>query len=419
MPAGTEHMALNGAFVATVNATGPVKTPLVTGALRLDDATIGDGFHPPVTGINVRAALDRDRLTLEVAEGHWQGAHAAIAGTVPARFLKVPGASPGGSASLTGHVDDVTIKVLEPFVSSDALKATDFNVRVEYTVGAQEPTVESAVADVRVVDASLSSKEGGITQECSRAPGAEQRRRNVGPVDARRQPARRSRHARGILTTLTGTPSVDGKIDGQFDLRTLALVLGSSRPSGKANLSAAIKGPLATPNIEGFVTLESAELLIRDPRLLFADIHGTVRFSGGQIDRGEVHGRAERRLARGVGFDAAARPRHSGRQHRHQGQRRALRCAARIPQHGGRQPDADRTAAGLTVHARRHGHDRRGRVPRVAHRHRRAGLALPAQGARLRRGPASWRRALVRSRSTSRCSRTTRLPSTRVTAACR
>ena len=55
MPAGTEHMALNGAFVATVNATGPVKTPLVTGALRLDDATIGDGFHPPVTGINVRA----------------------------------------------------------------------------------------------------------------------------------------------------------------------------------------------------------------------------------------------------------------------------------------------------------------------------------------------------------------------------
>jgi len=60
----------------------------------------------------VRASLDRDLLKLEVAEGHWQGAHAAVAGTVPARFLKVPGASEGGKASLTGHVDDVTIKVL-------------------------------------------------------------------------------------------------------------------------------------------------------------------------------------------------------------------------------------------------------------------------------------------------------------------
>src|SRR5205814_3371831 len=103
MPAATEHMALNGGFVATVNATGPVKTPVVTGALRLNDATVGDGVHPPVTGIRVRAALDRDRLTLEVAEGHWQGAHAANAGTVPARFLNIPGATPGGSASLTGH----------------------------------------------------------------------------------------------------------------------------------------------------------------------------------------------------------------------------------------------------------------------------------------------------------------------------
>ena len=91
--------------------------------------------------------------------------HAAIAGTVPARFLNIPGATPGGSASLTGHVDDVTIKVLEPFASAEALKATDFNVRVEYTVNAQEPTVESATADVKVVDVSISSREAGITQK--------------------------------------------------------------------------------------------------------------------------------------------------------------------------------------------------------------------------------------------------------------
>jgi outer membrane protein assembly factor BamA/autotransporter translocation and assembly factor TamB len=282
MPAGTEHMALNGAFVATINAAGSVKAPVVTGALRLDDATVGDGLHPPVTGINVRAALDRDRLTLEVAEGHWQGAHAAIAGTVPARFFKVPGASPGGSASLTGHVDDVTIKVLEPFVSGDALKATDFNVKVEYTVAAQEPTVASAVADVRVVDASISSREVGITQK---SPGHLVLRNGVATLDPW---TLAGNQLGGNVTlagsmTLSGTPTIDGRIDGQFDLRSLALVLGSSRPSGKANLSAAIKGPLATPNIDGFVTLENAELLIRDPRLLFADIHGTVRFSGDQM----------------------------------------------------------------------------------------------------------------------------------------
>lgn len=289
MPAGTEQMVLNGAFVATLNATGPVKSPVVTGALRMDEATVGDGVRPPVTGIKVRAALDRDRLTLEVAEGHWQGAHAAIAGTVPARFLKIPGASPGGSASLTGHVDDVTIKVLEPFVSNGALKATDFNVRVEYTLTAQEPTIESAAADVRVVDVSLSSGDAGITQQ---SPGHLVVKNGVATLE----PWTLVGNQLGGHVTLAGsvtldkTPTVDAGIDGQFDLRSLALVLGSYRPAGKATLAASVKGPLATPNIEGFVTLHNGELLIRDPRLLFADVQGTIRFAGDEMTVEQLSG---------------------------------------------------------------------------------------------------------------------------------
>jgi outer membrane protein insertion porin family len=289
MPSGTDQMVLNGAFIATLNATGPVATPVVTGALRLDEATVGDGVRPPVTGIKVRAALDRDRLTLEVAEGHWQGAHAAVAGTVPARFLKIPGASPGGGASLTGHVDDVTIKVLEPFVSAEALKATDFNVRIEYTVAAVEPSVESAVADFKVVDVSLSSREVGITQQ---SPGHLVVKNGVAKLD----PWTLVGNQLGGHVTLAGsltldkTSTIDAGIDGQFDLRSLALVLGSYRPAGKATLVASVKGPLATPNIEGFATLQGAELLIRDPRLLFSEVHGTVRFSGGQMTVEEFTG---------------------------------------------------------------------------------------------------------------------------------
>ena len=81
--------------------------------------------------------------------------------------------------------------------------------------------------------------------------------------------------------TLTGTPSVDAKVDGKVDLRSLSLLLSTYRPSGEATLSASVTGPLATPNVTGFVQLQNGELLIRDPRLLFTDVHGTVRFAEG------------------------------------------------------------------------------------------------------------------------------------------
>jgi outer membrane protein assembly factor BamA/autotransporter translocation and assembly factor TamB len=288
MPDGTKNMVLNGAFSASANATGSVESPVITGDLNLDGATVGDGVKPPVTGIKVRASLDRSQLALQVAEGHWQGAHAAIAGTVPSRFLKLPGATPGGHASLTGHVDDVTIKVLEPFISTEALRATDFNVRIEYSIAAKEPTVEAATAEVRVVDATIGSREMTLKQE---APARLTLRNGVATLDPWTVVGTLKSHLtlEGHVT-LTGTPSVDAKANGDINLRSLALVIGSLRPGGNATISASVTGPLSAPSVQGDVTIGAGELLVRDPRLIFSDITGTIRFSGDQMTVENVTG---------------------------------------------------------------------------------------------------------------------------------
>ena len=59
----------------------------------------------------------------------------------------------------------MTIKVLEPLVSADALGATDFNIRVEYSLEATAPTLEAVTAEARVTDAVIRSRDLSLEQQ--------------------------------------------------------------------------------------------------------------------------------------------------------------------------------------------------------------------------------------------------------------
>src|SRR4029453_19248654 len=119
-----ERAVVEGPLDVTVTAAGTPDRPTVVGSLAVDAATLSDGVNPPLTNVWLRTVLDRSIVRIDLAELQWQGAHSAISGSIPAWFLGVPAAPREGSAAVRGHLDDGTIRVLEPFVSADALGAT-------------------------------------------------------------------------------------------------------------------------------------------------------------------------------------------------------------------------------------------------------------------------------------------------------
>ena len=238
-----DRAVIEGPLDVTVTASGTPDRPSVVGSLAVDAATVGDGVQPSLTNVWVRTVLDHDVVRIDLAELQWQGAHTAISGSIPAWFFGVPGASQGGRAALRGHLDDVTIKVLEPLVSADALGATDFNIRVEYLVEATAPAFEAITADARVTDAVIRSRDLSLEQQ---GVGHLTLRKGIATLDPWTVAAKATTSTQvtvGGSATLIGTPSVDAKVDGRLDLRTLSLLFGTVPAGGHGRRECARQWP--------------------------------------------------------------------------------------------------------------------------------------------------------------------------------
>jgi outer membrane protein assembly factor BamA len=287
---GYDTLVMSGPISAVLRASGALDLPTIAGDVQITDAELGDGVHPSATGVTVSAALDRETLTLQLAEAHWQGAHIAVDGTVPSRFLYVRGATPGGAASLKGHIDNVTIRALAPLVEADELQATDFNLNADYTITAREPTLDALEAELHITRAELKSRELGIAQQTPAHFTLKNRLLTLDPWTIGAPWSTSTRVTLSGAVRLTDAPTVDAKVEGGLDLRALGLVFGTSRPSGTAAIKATIAGPLQSPDIAGTFAVRDGQLIVRNPRLIFDGVQGMIRFTGNQIALENVHG---------------------------------------------------------------------------------------------------------------------------------
>lgn len=291
LPDALRRAQISGAIAVRAEASGPADRPSLTGTLTLSEGLFGDGEHPPLQDIALGVELADDTLHIRQGEAHWQGAHLEVTGTVPAWFARLPGASRDvPPASLSGHIDDVTLKVLEPFVPAEALQATSFESHVEFTATATEPSLGGVTAEVLLQRAVLKSRELGLAQ---------------------RRPAR-LRLAQGVVTlepwtigapwsvatvvTLQGAVRLpDGErpgdlnveADGHLDLRAAGLLFGTYRPDGRAVFDLRVEGPFTAPEVDGLVEVEGAGLVTAQPRLVLSELSGGIRF---QDDRLIVEG---------------------------------------------------------------------------------------------------------------------------------
>ena len=160
-----EHLVFEGPARVTAVASGTFDRPILKGSLEIDGARLGDGIRPPFESVWVRVGLDGEQIRLDLVEARWQGAHLALSGMVPTWFVRLPGSSrTSAQATISGHIDEVTLKVLEPFVAARRPEGDD--VRLEAHVPAHGGRARAGVGHRRCRDdkALLRSRDLGIAQ---------------------------------------------------------------------------------------------------------------------------------------------------------------------------------------------------------------------------------------------------------------
>ncbi len=267
--------------------SGTFERPTVKGSFDLDGARLGDGKLPAFEDVWVRIGLEGEQIRLDLIEGRWQGAHLAVSGMVPTWFARLPGsARTSAQAALSGHIDEVTLKVLEPFVSPDAMKATTFQSKLSFAFTASEPTLNAVAGDLRIDEAILRSRELGWAQRSPARLRLERGVLTLAPWTVGAPWSTRTAFTLGGSVTLPDgdTPaSMDAAIKGEFDLRTLGLLFAGYRPSGTAVVAAKITGPVTGPSVDGALRITDGALLIRNPRFVFEDLNGEAHFKGDRL----------------------------------------------------------------------------------------------------------------------------------------
>ena len=286
-PETAATLVLEGPVRLNAVASGALDRAQVRGALEVDDARVGDGVRPPFEAVWLRVVLDGEQIRMDLVEGRWQGAHIAMSGAIPTWFASLPGsARTTARATLSGHVDDVTLKVLEPFVPPESLRATTFESRLTFEMAAAEPTLQAVTGTAVIDKLLLRSRELGLSQ---RAPARFTLANGVvtlAPWTLGAPWSTRTMFTLGgslSLPAATQPAVVDLGLKGTMDLRALGLLAGGFRPAGSADVDARLSGPIDELSVDGTLRVRDTEVLIREPRLLIDDLNGTIRFSGSRV----------------------------------------------------------------------------------------------------------------------------------------
>ena len=348
-PPELKDLVFEGPARVTAVAWGTFDWPVLKGSLEVDEARLGDGIRPAFESVWLRGALDGEQLRLDLVEARWQGAHLALSGMVPTWFVRLPGSSPtSAKATISGHVDDVTLKVLEPFLY--ARRAEGDVVRIGALVRVHGRQAGLGVGGRRRRDEqgrpAVVGPRHRAAQPCQAAPRAW--RRDARAVDAGRALVHaHGAHARRLGDAARGRPRRRAR-------RRRGRHRGPARPGPAAwRLPARRVGRDQRPSHRsGDQPLGGWRRADRRRRAV--DSRPTLRDRRRQrrsaICRGSAHARGrqrhgQRRDDRGQRVDAPARPRRARRRHHHRDARHAARSPARPAQRDRHRPHVCRADA--------------------------------------------------------------------------
>ena len=258
-----------------------------TARIHLERGSVAWAALPAVRDLMLDATFDGATLNVTQFTGRWQDGGIEGTASIPRAVLE---AREAGGAALPAaqagfaklRVSGLTESSLTPWLSDATLAAIAGRL--------------SATLDARITRASLEGIAGTLV--------VDEADFTIAGVPVRQTQPSILEFAGGVLTaravtfnagggpmTVTGTArlvptdkqTLDFDINGTADLQILSAFAPTIATDGEAKVAMGIGGTLSAPVFNGRIDVADAEVAIREPRIVIADLTGTIAMDGQRV----------------------------------------------------------------------------------------------------------------------------------------
>ena len=279
---------LTGSLNVQLSAEGTAANPRITGTLRVGGGRVAVTDGHDVTDIELGAHYDNGVLVVDRATTLFEGASlsatARVPGSVFADLLpaSIRGylAAASGPATLSAQLRSVSQAIAAPWVDATTLEQIGLRADASIDLETDRPALDALRGTVVLSRAELSLAGASLDQEIPTRLAIGNGRVTI---DAFRLGKGDNQVALEGGVTISGDPALDLSAKGALDLRMLNAVVPTARTVGRGDFGIRVGGTGRAPTVDGYLTLSSGETRMADPRLVVADVNGTISFRGDTI----------------------------------------------------------------------------------------------------------------------------------------
>ncbi|MCL4811724.1 MAG: translocation/assembly module TamB domain-containing protein [Vicinamibacteraceae bacterium] len=293
----TAPFALFGGFTLSLDAAGPMAAPDIRASLAIENAQASVNNLPPAFDIQVAAAYEEGVLAVETLRGQWQDSTLQASARIPARIAAehlpasyVASLPPlTSAATIDASFDPLTPRALEPVLSGNVLDALRGVVSGRLHLETEAAALEAWRGELQLDRLALSV--ANVPLEQTRPTRVELAGGRVRIRDLEWAGEGNRLTAVGAIA-LTGadTPRFDLAVDGEGDLRVPGAFFPGISTGGRARASLSVSGPVSMPRLDGLVTVTSAEVRLREPRLAVTELNGNIVLVGDRVQFDNLRG---------------------------------------------------------------------------------------------------------------------------------
>ncbi|MGH9201556.1 MAG: translocation/assembly module TamB domain-containing protein, partial [Vicinamibacterales bacterium] len=258
-----------------------------TATVRLANGSLAWGALPAIRDLALDANFDGATLNVARLTGIWQDGGIEGTASIPRAVLEAretggPNLPPGQAGFAKLRVIGLSEAALAPWLSPTVLKS--INGRVSATLDARinRPSIEGVAGTMTFDEADFTLAGVKVTQISPAILYLE-----GGLVTLRDV----SFNAGGSPLTVTGTAvlaptdkqTLDLEVAGTVDLQIISAFAPTIVTDGDAKLNVGIGGPLRAPVFNGRIDVAGAELALREPRVVVAELNGTIALDGQRV----------------------------------------------------------------------------------------------------------------------------------------
>lgn len=282
------EIAARGAVRLDWRSTGGLQQ--TEGTLTLADGALIYDDLPPVEDVAIRATFDGETVDVPEMTGTWQGGGIEGSARLPRALFEDEAPAAEGHGFLKMRLRGLAPGALAPWM--DAATLARMTGRLSATLDAviESPSVEGLRGTLVLDEAAMTVDGVPIEQRQPSRLALEDGQLRMTEVQwmAGGSPLQLT----GAVDLTTEDPALDLALTGRADLRIASAFDPTIATDGGADLDIRIGGVASAPLFDGRITLDGAELAMRDPQLLLSNVHGRIDLNGDRIVFQEITGDA-------------------------------------------------------------------------------------------------------------------------------